>query len=294
MKKQIKFTLVAVTAILLFSCSKSTVPPITTFTYVMKTDTVTFTNTSTGATSYSWDFGDKTTSTDINPVHIYATSGTYAVVLTATNEGGSKTYSETISVTKPIIAIDGDFSDWTAVSSSKLFTATLPDTAKITAIKTLKVCTDANFIYFYVKMDTLNTGSLDIYINSDNLGTTGNNSWLWAGSCGADYMLDGLLANNLSDDAVYNFPATATDQTAWAWVNTVPAGSGVITMSKPKIVSGTIVEFEGRIVKELVTTQWATTIGFGVFVQTPTWSIGGCLPGGGVSKSTLLQVTLSN
>ncbi|MFH2142570.1 MAG: C25 family cysteine peptidase [Bacteroidota bacterium] len=47
--------------------------------------TVTFTNTSTNATSYLWDFGDGTTSTDENPVHTYTVLGNYTVTLTADN-----------------------------------------------------------------------------------------------------------------------------------------------------------------------------------------------------------------
>jgi PKD repeat protein len=291
MKKSIELSFLVALAIFTFSC-KSTVAPVASFTYVMQQDTAVFTNTTIGATSYSWDFGDKTTSTDKDPVHVYATSGSYTVTLTATNEGGTKTYSEVLSIAKPVIKIDGSFADWDALAANKLFTTTLPDTASLKAIKTLKITFDDNFIYFYVKLDSINVGSFDIYINSDNVATTGNNSWLWKGVCGADYLLDGLLSANLADDAVYNFPATATDQTAWAWVNTLPAGGGVITMSKPKIVSGTVVEFEGKIVKELVTSQWANKIGIGVFVQTPTWDLAGALPGGGGSNFSLLPVTL--
>lgn len=45
-----------------------------------------FTNTSTGGTTYLWDFGDGTTSTLQNPPpHVYANYGTYTVTLTVTN-----------------------------------------------------------------------------------------------------------------------------------------------------------------------------------------------------------------
>ncbi|MFC2176227.1 PKD domain-containing protein, partial [Bacteroidota bacterium] len=48
-----------------------------------------FNNESTnGAVSYLWDFGDGTTSTDENPTHIYAAAGTYNVSLTAYNANG--------------------------------------------------------------------------------------------------------------------------------------------------------------------------------------------------------------
>jgi hypothetical protein len=42
---------------------------------------VRFTDTSTGASTWDWDFGDGTWSTYRNPVHAYATRGTYIVVL---------------------------------------------------------------------------------------------------------------------------------------------------------------------------------------------------------------------
>ncbi|MCP4426971.1 MAG: PKD domain-containing protein, partial [Chloroflexi bacterium] len=45
--------------------------------------TVTFTNASTGADSYVWQFGDGATSTEINPTHAYTQTGIYTVSLTA-------------------------------------------------------------------------------------------------------------------------------------------------------------------------------------------------------------------
>ncbi|HBX50212.1 MAG TPA: hypothetical protein DEH02_03980, partial [Bacteroidales bacterium] len=47
---------------------------------------VNFQNTSLG-TNYLWDFGDSTTSTDENPVHTYAGSGTYNITLIASDPG---------------------------------------------------------------------------------------------------------------------------------------------------------------------------------------------------------------
>ena len=50
---------------------------------------VTFSNASTGATNYSWHFGDGNTSVQANPTNIYTTPGTYTVSLTAINNVGS-------------------------------------------------------------------------------------------------------------------------------------------------------------------------------------------------------------
>jgi hypothetical protein len=54
--------------------------------------TAQFSNTSLNATTYSWDFGDGSAlSTDMNPTHLYAVTGTYTVCLTATGECGPNT-----------------------------------------------------------------------------------------------------------------------------------------------------------------------------------------------------------
>jgi len=64
-------------------------------------DEVTFTNTSTDANIYTWDFGDGTTSTEINPVHIYTEANTYTVILTAVNEDGQNESTQVITVNPP-------------------------------------------------------------------------------------------------------------------------------------------------------------------------------------------------
>lgn len=47
---------------------------------------VVFSNTSTGATTHTWNFGDGFTSSAINPNHTYTTPGTYTITLTVTNK----------------------------------------------------------------------------------------------------------------------------------------------------------------------------------------------------------------
>lgn len=61
---------------------------------------VQFTNLSSNATTYSWDFGDGSAlSTNTNPNHIYVANGAYNVCLTATGTGGSDVECQTITVT---------------------------------------------------------------------------------------------------------------------------------------------------------------------------------------------------
>lgn len=70
--------------------------------------TVSFSNTSSNATSYSWSFGDilsaSNNSSLQNPQHTYAKDGTYTVRLDVSGPGGSSTISRTITVAKPTIA----------------------------------------------------------------------------------------------------------------------------------------------------------------------------------------------
>jgi len=61
-------------------------------------------DTSSGATSWSWNFGDGGTSTAQNPAHVYASPGTYTIQLTA---NGQSFASHTVSVSSGIAA---DFS----------------------------------------------------------------------------------------------------------------------------------------------------------------------------------------
>ena len=57
---------------------------------------VTFTNTSNYATSYLWNFGDGDTTSAASPVHIYATSGVYTVMLIAYHCNISDTIWQTV------------------------------------------------------------------------------------------------------------------------------------------------------------------------------------------------------
>ena len=58
----------------------------------------TFTNTSTNATSYAWDFGDSNSSTQENPSHTYVADGTYNVCLTVTGPCGTNTACSSITI----------------------------------------------------------------------------------------------------------------------------------------------------------------------------------------------------
>ena len=69
------------------------------FDFTIDDYTVTFENLSKDATSYSWDFGDGSTSTEENPTHTYAEEGSYDVVLTGTDANGdTKEVTKSVSI----------------------------------------------------------------------------------------------------------------------------------------------------------------------------------------------------
>lgn len=87
------------------------VPPSPAFTPAQSTTNFleyTFTNASTNAVSFEWDFGDGNTSTEQSPTHVYAVAAVYSVTLTATSpDGVTASLSRNIDIQAPVTA---DFS----------------------------------------------------------------------------------------------------------------------------------------------------------------------------------------
>jgi len=76
---------------------------------------VSFSNSSSNATSFLWDFGDGTTSTQPNPAHTYSNDGAYNVTLTVTGPCGAS------NITHPVVisTVDTQTPDW--IELFKLF-----------------------------------------------------------------------------------------------------------------------------------------------------------------------------
>jgi PKD repeat protein len=92
-------------AVILTTCKKDDPAPVANFvpskTTAAVNTAITFTNSSTNATSYLWSFGDGNSSAEMNPSHTYTTAGTFTVLLTATGKGGSNSTSKDITITYP-------------------------------------------------------------------------------------------------------------------------------------------------------------------------------------------------
>ncbi|QDO92610.1 hypothetical protein FNB79_00970 [Formosa sediminum] len=99
-------------------------PPSASFTANVTSDYLTydFSNTSSSATDYVWDYGDGNTGTTVDGLNTYPDEGVYTITLTATDKlGKSDTYTMEIEVVEPEVPaaiypeiINGDFDGGTS------------------------------------------------------------------------------------------------------------------------------------------------------------------------------------
>jgi len=117
-------------------------PPVAGFTPNCTNLDCTFTDTSSDSdgtlVSWAWDFGDSSSSTAQNPVHSFATDGSYTVELTVTdNEGATDVTSAQVTVSTPPpftdVVVNADLSGSGTVSG--LYTATHTDDAITQSIR---------------------------------------------------------------------------------------------------------------------------------------------------------------
>lgn len=274
MKHIYNIIIIALFTFFALSCN-DTNEPMALFDYQIDGVTVQFTNYSTDSQSYIWDFGDGNTSTEENPLHEYAESGSFIITLTATGDGGSKTIKSMIKIQRPsIIEIDGNFDDWNNVPLDELFsTSTTNDDS---ALKSLKVHIDSDYIYLYLEYEESKIGPIDILLNTDNDNTTGGESWMWSPS-GTDYLIEGFLESKMEDSSVFYWPEDAP-QDGWEWIETLGPGSGVVKMSNSQDIGNGISAAEMSIIREMITDSFADEIEIGIFSSDEDWSENGNLP----------------
>ena len=130
----------------------SSQPPVAGFETEVDALTVNFTDTSTDANNdiaqWSWDFGDGSTSTDENPMHVYATAGSYDVELTVTDsEGQASTTVQTVVVSDVELKLNLE-----RVNKSRL-----------------------NTMRVQLSWEEVGAESLSVYRNGELIGTTSDN-----------------------------------------------------------------------------------------------------------------------
>ena len=184
--------IVVAAAAILYSCGSDdsvTIPaPEADFTSSIDGKTVTFTDASSNADTYSWDFGDGNSSTDASPSHTYTANGSYIAKLTVSNVTGEDDKSEVLEIVN--ITIDGSFDDWADVAAIGNQSGT------ITSIKIENLGSTKLFVY--VEGTDELTGLTQMPLNIDNNDATGALiTWRYPTS-GDDILVEGNFPQ--SDD----------------------------------------------------------------------------------------------
>ncbi len=134
---------------------------------------VTFTNSTTDAKSFRWDFGDGTSSTDKSPTHTYKTKGKFVATLYATLNNSKVISGSTIinvSKSSPIKLNDNSLADWDTISH-----VVVPTGALGGIVKKAKFDYDSQNVYIYMEIaGKVSDGYIfDFYLDTDDNSTTG-------------------------------------------------------------------------------------------------------------------------
>ena len=139
-----------------------------------------FTNLGTGATGYSWNFGDGNTSTAAAPTNTYASRGLYSVTLAATGGSGSETVTRTNYITvatKPVVSFTASPTTGKApltVSFTNTSTSTIDVTAWRWTINGVNISTN-NPVYTFTNTTPASYNiSLRASTPAGNITTTSN------------------------------------------------------------------------------------------------------------------------
>jgi PKD repeat protein len=194
-------------------------PPSALFTFTKDQLVFDFTNQSTNANSYLWDFGDNQTSTEVNPSHEYAQDGAFTVTLTASNDCGDISYTFEVNASAiPTAGIgsnitegcepfevqfmdlsSGNVETWswtfeggTPLNSSEenpLITYDVPGTYPVSLTVSNEAGSDEITIEDYIVVNTIPTSKFDFNINGNvvnfnNLSLNAT-SYLWTYGPGA-------------------------------------------------------------------------------------------------------------
>lgn len=258
------------------ACKKtqSQPPPLIDFSLNISGDTVVFTNLTTGASTYKWDFNDGTTSTDASPMHVYPHKGKYVPTLYATSADGIMAQGSTvihIAKTSPIKLNDGTLSDWDTISVN-VYTSGAGGGIFTMA----KFDYDANYVYFLVEMNsTLAAGNIfDWYIDADNNAGTGLLTSLFPGG-GYDELLEGqMLLNQVTAPVPVTPYAHTGAQTAFSFE---AMGLSDFFTIGTVVQNGPLLEFEGSLDRGKLSLT-GTTIRLGIVASTSGWAQVGTIP----------------
>jgi len=124
-----------------FSVTAAQMQPISGFSFTTSGEAVLFQNNSSFGTSYSWEFGDDSTSTEAAPIHIYDQPGEYDVTLTVTNDCGSSSITLNVSTTATGIETNEEmtFGLYPNPASTELFLTSSKDIEEVVGIEVVSI-----------------------------------------------------------------------------------------------------------------------------------------------------------
>lgn len=246
-------------------CKKDEVTPAADIYYTVSIadKTVTFTNETSGAVSYRWDFGDGESSTEQSPVHTYPDKGKYVPTLYATTKDGKVSEGSTviyIAKTSPVKLNDNTFDDWNTVTQYEVTSA-----APETFFRKMKVDYDAQYIYVYIEVNSkeANADIYDFYLDTDNSAATGLLTDIPQG--GYDVLLEGSVLGGWLD--VFNHKGA---QNAFSFE---PAGVTEAYSVGNVEESGNVLKYEMRLVRSKLKNMASTTaFRMGIIATKGDWS----------------------
>ena len=284
MKKN-KWFILGITLLMLISvsCKKDDTTSGTkaVFSYVPDGFKVSFTNFSTNATSYVWDFGDGTDSSTLKgPTHVFPAKGQFLVKLTAKNATETSTFIDTVLIIGPNIKIDGDFTDWTYVGYTHENAAGTGGT--ILAIKTYA---SAGYLNFFIEgTPDFSLTVMDLYLDTDNNPETGLKSWMYPAGSGADFLCEGSVPGAWGD--VFEHVGPGND---WNW-NAILGFAEVFQFSSFKNVGGkNAIEFS---IKRSALGTMSKKVNFGIVESNEGWTEVGWIPVTQTPESKFLTIDL--
>lgn len=200
LKPLIYYSLIAIMVSTLYSCKKDKAQPAIDVIYTVAVDglNVTFTNETKGVTSYKWDFGDGTTSTEASPEHTYPSKGKFVPTLYVTTADGATYEGSTvlrISKGSPVKLDDNSLADWDTLNNSVITSG-----AGGGIFRKVKFDYNGEYIFFYIEMASKKSNGdiFDFYIDSDNNPATGLITGLFT-NAGMDVLIEGAMLNDWFD-----------------------------------------------------------------------------------------------
>ncbi|MES2645425.1 MAG: PKD domain-containing protein [Bacteroidota bacterium] len=283
MKRNIIYLFAMLVMVLVTSCKKenegSGLKAV--FSYVADGYKVNFTNFSSNATEYTWDFGDGSApATSKTPQHVFTKKGDFLVSLTAKKGVETNTFIDTVSIIGPNIKIDGDFSDWQYVD----YTYKNPESYASTMIgvKTFASAQEINFLLEGTA--AMNMEIIDLYLDADNNPATGFATWMYPAGSGADFLFEGSPVGGWGDAFSHNGPPTAFSWTPFSTFGDAIKFSTLVTTGGTKMIEFSIRKSAIGTIKNFVN--------FALIESTSGWAEVGKIPEAVLPTSKFIAVPL--